>query len=1134
MLPRIAVDIATWLQELGLERYEPQFRENEIDWEVLPELTESDLEKLGLPLGHRKKLLKAIAGLSGGPAAVSTGAGPAPTPVASEAERRQLTVMFVDLVDSTALSAELDPEDLCEVIRGYQNTVTGEIARFDGHVAKYMGDGVLAYFGWPKAHEDDAERAVRAGLALTASVGKLRGSTDERLAARVGIATGQVVVGDLFGEGAAQEEGVVGDTPNLAARLQQLAAPGGIVIAPSTRRLVGRLFEFVDLGPQQLKGFAKPLNAFQVSGESRAEGRFEALHGHRLAPLIGREHELGLLLDRFERARQGEGQVVLLAGEAGIGKSRIVRALRERLADQTYMPLSHYCSSYHTNSALYPIIGLLERAAGFEGEDAPEVKLAKLEGLLALGAEQLDEAVPLAAALLGIAVGEKYPPLNLTPQREKQRTLEVLLDQVSGLSMKQPVLALYEDIHWADPTTLEVLGLLVERVQQLPVLVLMTYRPEFSPPWRSHAHVLQLSLTRLTRGHGAAIVEQVTSGKELPPEVLNKILARTDGVPLFVEELTKTVLEGGLLRDAGDRYELIGPLPPLAIPSSLKDSLMARLDRLAPVKEVAQTAAVIGREFPYKLLAAASPLPEGQLSAALERLEASELIFRRGAPPDATYTFKHALVQDAAYQTLLRSRLQQLHVRIAEVLRQHFPDTEEAEPEILAHHFTEGGLVTEAIDYWRKAGQRAMARSALPEAIAHLSKGLELVQALDDTPVEQRQELGLQLALASAFVAAQGVSAPQVGAAYARARELCDQLGDVPQWFAVRYGQCIFHLYRAELNQSRESAEDLLRAAKLHDNDDLWFFAHRAMGVAALPRGDFEAARQHLQEALALYDRERHRVPAFVYAFDPQVVCLDYLSRTLVALGDLDRALQCHEQALTEARERRHHSTLAMPLFFGSMIYQLLGEREAARERADELVALTKEQGLRFWWAGGLVIQGWVIAEQGSVEAGIGQMREGIEAWRATGAECFVPYFLALLAETHAKAGRCDEALASLSQALDRVQQTEERWLEAEHHRQKGELLLRRGERDLAAAGSCLTRALDVARSQRARFWELRAARSLASVLSEQDRSEQARELLGPVVDSFDEGYVTADLLAAKTLLTELENTCSTRRRTFV
>jgi class 3 adenylate cyclase len=748
------VAITAWLRELGLERYELAFQENAIDIEVLPELTDADLEKLGVLLGHRRKLLRAIAELPEpfhAELAPSSEAKPSARALPRDAERRQLTVLFCDLVGSTELSAWLDPEDMGAVIGAYQECCAEVVKRWDGHVAKYMGDGMLAYFGWPRAHEDDAERAVRAGLELIEAVGKLKPEADLSLLARVGIATGRVVVGDLIGEGAAQEAAVVGDTPNLAARLQALAEPGAVVISSSTRRLVGGLFELTDLGPKSLKGFAEPLAAFRVEGEGRAEGRFEARQTTGLTPLVGREEEISLLLRRWRQASDGEGQVILLSGEPGIGKSRLVREVRGRLEGEPHIRLLYQCSPHHTTSPLHPVIEQLERAAGVERDDPPETRLDKLATLLAPGTGRLDEAIPLIAALLGIPPGERYPLPDLTSQRQKQRTLEVLVDQLDGLAAKQPVLLVYEDVHWIDPTTLDLLGLAIERVQRLAVLLLITFRSEFIPPWSGRPHVSALALTRLGRRDGAALVERVVREKTLPAEVSAQIVTKTDGVPLFVEELTKAVLESGLLRDAGDRYELSGPLPPLAIPSTLHDSLLARLDRLALVKEVAQIGAAIGREFSHALLAAVAERPEAELEAALDQLVSSELVFRRGAPPEATYSFKHALVRDAAYGTLLKSKRQHLHARIVQVLEERFPEAVQMQPELLAYHCTEAGLAEMAIDYWHKAGQRAIGRSAMAEAVAQLRMGLELLQGLPSAPDRDRREFHLQTSLGMAL-----------------------------------------------------------------------------------------------------------------------------------------------------------------------------------------------------------------------------------------------------------------------------------------------------------------------------------------------------------------------------------------------
>jgi class 3 adenylate cyclase len=684
-------DIAVWLSSLGLSEYVQRFAEHRIDLSVLPDLTDQDLKDLGIVLGDRRKILRAIRELAGAASATTEPATHSQSQRQDRAERRQLTVMFCDLVGSTALSARLDPEDMREVIRAYQDACSGPIARYEGFLAKFMGDGVLAYFGYPRAHEDDAERAVRAGLDIIAAVKRIRSRPDASLQVRIGIATGLVVVGDLIGAGAAQEKAVIGDTPNLAARLQGLAQPGTIVVAGATRRLIGDLFELRDLGRHEVKGVPEPVEAWVVEAASSSESRFEAVRTHRLTGFVGRDQEIGLLLERKDLAWQGKGQIVLISGEAGVGKSRVAAVLGQRITDP-HLRLRYQCSPYHTHSALHPFISQLERAAEINVEDAPDTQIEKLERLLAKGTSRIEAVGPLMAMLLSIPFGERYAPLTLSPAQLRRQTLAALLDQLEGLARQQPILLLFEDAHWADATSLELLDLTVERLRHLPILAIITFRPEFEPSWVGLDNVTTLMLGRLGRSHVQTMIEQVTGGRHLPPEVLRHIIDKTDGIPLFIEELTKTVLETGILVEEAEGYGLDGPLPPFAIPATLQDSLMARLDRLAAVKEIAQTGAAIGREFSYALLRSVVNLEEGSLRSALEQLEHAELVFRNGDPPQAAYTFKHALVQDAAFESLLKSRRQVLHRRIAESLRDRFPAIAEAEPETVAPFYAIGSL----------------------------------------------------------------------------------------------------------------------------------------------------------------------------------------------------------------------------------------------------------------------------------------------------------------------------------------------------------------------------------------------------------------------------------------------------------
>ena len=747
----MVAEIGEWLEGIGLAKYAKAFAENEIDFEVLCHLGEVDLRELGLPMGPRKKLLAAIAELD----------APTPAPIPDgahtrEAERRQLTVMFVDLVGSTELSSRIDPEEMHEVLRHYQDAVTGAVARYQGHVAKFMGDGVIVYFGYPKAHEDEAERSVRAGLEIVDAIAALEPAAGAPLACRIGIATGQVVVGDLIGEGAAQEEAVTGESPNLSARLQGIAEPDQVVVSQATRNLLGKLFEAEDLGPHSLKGFEGEVGAWRIACELAVESRFEAVRGETMTRLVGRKQELALLLDRWERTKDRDGQAVLLSGEAGVGKSHLTRALYQALTDESHILLRYQCSPHHANSVLHPYIAQLARAARFTEADSAEAKLDKLEALLRMATDDVSQVAPLFAALLSIPTGDRYRALELSAQQQMQRTQQALLAQLTGLAGHRPVLMIFEDAHWADPTTLDVLGQMLDRVQNARVLVIVTYRHDFQPPWPALAHTTMLSLNRLSRREAAAIVADLTGGKPIPDAVVDHIIEKTDGVPLFVEELTKAVLESGMLEERNDEFVLNGPLQPLAIPSTLHDSLIARLDNLAPVKELAQTAAAIGREFSHRLLAAVSPLSGDRLEQELDQLIDAELLFRRGALPNAMYVFKHALVRDVAYETLLKNRRVALHARIHDALKHGFSHLLETEPELLAYHATRAKNHLAAVDYWLRAGRKAASSSANVEAVSHLRNGLKLLDKLPEDEARDKTELSYLSALGPALMGTSG------------------------------------------------------------------------------------------------------------------------------------------------------------------------------------------------------------------------------------------------------------------------------------------------------------------------------------------------------------------------------------------
>ena len=1037
-----------------------------------------------------------------------------------EAERRQLTVMFCDLVGSTALSEGLDPEDLREVIHTYQECCAGVVERFAGFIARYMGDGLLVYFGYPQAHEDDAERAIRAGLGIVEAVGELRPRDDLTLQVRIGIATGLVVAGDHIGEGASEEKAVVGETPNLAARLQSLAEPNTVVIAPATHHLVSGLFEHKDLGSHDLKGISTPVQAWRVVGETAAESRFDAAHAAGITPLVGREEEIGLLLKRWDQAKDGDGQVVLLSGEAGVGKSRILRSFRERLEDELRNRVLYYCSPYHQNSAFYPAIDQLERGLRFGKEDGAAAKLDKLEAALGDLGLPVAEIAPLLASLLSLPAGDRYAPPPVGAEEMKKKILEALVTVFEAMASQDPVLMVIEDVHWIDPSTLELLGLLIEHLRSARVVLVVTYRPEFDSPWGGHAHVTGLTLNRLSRKESAAMIAKVAGGKALPEEVLGEIVAKTDGVPLFVEELTKTVLESDLLEDAGDRYVLSGPLPPLAIPASLKDSLMARLDRLAPVKEVAQLAATLGRTFSQELLAAVSPMKDEELEDALSQLLNAGLIYRHGLPPQVTYEFKHALVQDVAYQSLLKGSRLQFHKRIAHALEERFPETE---PELLAHHFTEAGLTERAVGYWHRAGRRAAERSANLEAIAHLTRGLDLVKGLPETPERAGRELGLHLTLGPALMAVKGFSAPEVERVYLRARELCPQVGEPAQLFTVTWGLWLISQQRGQLDTAQGLADEVLALAEGQADPAFRLQAHHAAWTTHYRLAEFSACREHTEQGLALYNIDEHRSHAFLYGgHDPGMCGRTHEALALWPLGYADQALEAGDDAVALAKELGHPFSLTLAQFYLALIHQFRQEADLAQERAEATIALCAEQGFAQYFAQAAIMRGWAVAARGHTEEGIGEMHRGLTAQRATGGRAHRSYFLALLAEAYGHTGQAEEGLSLLAESLDWIEETGVRTWEAEIHRLTGELLLVRSAKDTAEAEACFNRAIDVARRQSAKSPELRAAVSLTRLWQRQGKVSEARDLLAPVYNWFSEGFGMTDLKEAKALLDEL------------
>jgi len=1146
------MNVADWLHALGLGQYEAAFRENSVAADLLPNLTPEDLKDLGITLvGHRRRLLDAIsalradAGLSEDPQVAS--AEPPGPAQQSTGERRQLSVMFCDLKDSTPLSSRLDPEELSAVIRGYQARVAAIIARSGGFIARYVGDGILIYFGWPEAHETDAESAVHAALAVIAAVNQspVHG---QHLSVRIGIATGVVVVGSPIGEGDARQQTAIGETPNLAARLQNLAGPNGIVIDAATHRQIGGFFKFRDLGTIALKGLPNPVLAWEVVEDAAVESRFEALRAETMTPLVGRQEELDLLQRRWARAASGEGQVVLLSGEPGIGKSRLVQTLLERIAGEPHTRVRCFCSPHHQDSALHPSIAHLERAAGFHRDDTAEQRLDKLELLLAQATDRSDEAVPLIAELLSIPSGERYPPLELTPQMRKEKTLRVLLARLEALAGHEPVLMLFEDAHWSDPTSIELLELIVDRVASLRLLLIVTFRPEFAAPWIGRPYVSLLSLNRLSPRERRAIIAGVTGGKSLPQEVAEQIIDRTDGVPLFVEELTKAVIESGILTDLGDRYVATGPVPSMSIPATLQGSLLARLDRMAPVREVAQIGAAVGRQFSHEVISAVAAMPQSQVDGALAQLVSAELVYRRGVPPDAEYTFKHALVQDAAYQSMLKGRRAVLHARIAQVLERSYLELVEVEakqetlarhriatvfekrfstslrtqPEVLAYHYEQAGNLERSVHYWITAGNVSERWGASLEAIAQYRAAQQLIKSGAPSAARLREaEIGIKLG--NALMQAEGYNSDAGRQAFERARLAADKLDSPEEYAKAGIGVSPFLFGQCRYSEVIAIGESISSKLSERLRPQTWVHVWTMLGSANCYMGEFQAALEYETRAIEL-DREircTHEHP--IGGGDPAVVSRSYVQMTSSALGWLEKSRTRSEEAWTIAQAGGHAFSIAWAGLVRLRSLLLLGRYAESIETANESIAICERHGFDARVGSLLVYRGAARFAIGERREGLADTRNGITVWRKKSGIFNVSKYISEFVRCLLQDGGMDEADLSLRDAEEIVGTTEERFHFPEIRRLRGILFELRG--DSRKALDHYQQALEWSRERQAKLFELRAATSVARLRLDEGRLSEARDLLAPIYGWFTEGFDAPDLKEAKALLEDLNGT---------
>lgn len=1031
------------------------------------------------------------------------------------AERRQVTVLFSDLVGSTQLATRLDPEDLNSLLRDYQRVSAEVIERFGGYTAQYLGDGILAYFGYPEAHENDAERAVHAGLGIVQRASRLKIDTGDTLAVRVGIATGLVVAGDHDADGGASASSVVGETPNLAARLQGLATPNTVVIAPSTRHLIGSMFKYEALGEHVLKGFADPVQACRVVREVSVSSRFEAAHATPLTPLVGRREEVSLLLGRWSQAKQGDGQTVLLVGEAGIGKSRVVQTLRLSLAEEQHTLVRYQCSPHYTNSALHPVVAQIERMADIRGDDSAENKLDKLIALLGQAFEDIDPFVSLFAALLSIPDSGRYTPPPADPKQQKDQTLAALVRHLDGIAKRQPTLIVVEDAHWIDPTSLEWLKLIIDWIPGARAFLILTSRPEFSPAWATQSQLTLLTLNRLSRRQSLTMVGGLPGAESLSDEVVEQIASKTNGIPLFIEELTKVVVESDAANGLASRDSMKAAPPRFTIPATLQDSLMARLDQLGKAKEVAQVCSVLGREFSYELLAAVMSLPDKALAPTMDKLVGSGLVICHGTPPRADYVFKHALLQDAAYESLLRRKRQYLHGRIADVLVEQFATTAKTKPELIAHHFSAAHRVDEAVLYWEKAGGRAVARSANVEAVRHFDMALEALGAMTNTPERKEKELGLRIVLGPALINTRGPLSSNVQENYSRAQRLCMQLPETELHFAALWG--LWRITRS-FDEKQRIADDLLRVADRLDDQGLLLQAHHTQWATQFHLGRHVECLRHVDEGLSIYAHSDYRSHATTYGgHDPRVCGCGEAAFSLWLLGRSEASLARADEALAWAKKLGHAGTTAHALDMNLLLQRYRRDLPKVLERSDEIIEFAKHENFPVHRAKGLVFKGWAVALLDNPPAGLELIRAGLDSQQNVGTREDFPIFFDMLAEVLSMTGENSEALHVVDEALSEAAASGLRYWTAELHRRKGELLLN-GNMKKGAEDSLL-RARRTAHQQKATALELRAAMSLARLWIDCGRGTEARDLLASVRGRITEGFETADLKEATSLL---------------